>query len=92
MGSKLTEWLRVRLRDWLIGPPPKPGSIEVMLDGEIRRVAILGTAGLTLRVCHGKSIRLISASQVADQERFWAAWRAWSPDTLVWEDGSPLKM
>jgi len=82
-------WLKHKIRDWLFDEPPT--SIECMIDGKLKTMAISGVVGLRLSVYDGFITMLIGEQQAIDGVKFWKAWKHYNTSNITWEDGTKFE-
>lgn len=74
---------------------PPSRIIEIMVDGEIKRVAVQSVVGLgftcTIPSSDGATrMRVIQAGQAVDPQHFWRLWRSMGGCAL-WPNGSEFR-
>lgn len=88
-------WIKRRLREWL-NDEPLSTTLEIMLDGDIKKVVATGRIGQRL-ICFVPSNRghreyLAAEHQACDKDHFWGLWRQFGgvESGATWEDGTPF--
>ena len=87
----MLKWLRNKIKRWL-EDDQKVDTIECIIEGRIKRVAVEGVRGMSLLVSDGEGMWLVGADQCLDKRSFWRAWDQKSTDEFVWEDGTHFKL
>lgn len=85
----MLKWIRGKLRQWLLeSDTESPSVLDVLIDGDLKRVAVVGVIGTGVLVSDGRTQRLVFESQCADPEKFRQVLRKHGPK-MHWEDGDP---
>ena len=90
----MIRWI-LRFLRWLIGADPPSRAIEVVVDGELKRVVaqfVVGAAiQCTIPTSDGTTrIRVVTAASAVDQGHFWKLWRSMGGQG-VWPDGTEFR-
>lgn len=86
----MLNWLKKKLKNWLLEDDVPSLQIEILRDGNIERVTATKSIGLYL-MCQSKEgfELIIKESDAMNVSHFQKLWKCLSNDILVWEDGTP---
>jgi len=90
----MMDWLRDRLRKWLLDdgkPQVVSDRLEINYNGRRVLVQAVGISGLYLncREMNGGMCGLVSGRDAVDPDHFWKLWRQLGGGKACWADGTP---